>query len=113
MQALQLMNDIQHVEAARQLAQRMLLEGGTTPERRVDWVWRRLLGRSPEPIEREIALDALALHVERYDSDPESAKSLISYGESPRNKNLKAEILAAYTMLANLVMNLDETITKN
>lgn len=113
MQALQLMNDIQHVEAARHLAQRTLLEGGTTIEQRVDWIWRQLLGRFPEPNERQIAIDALTAHLARFGKAPESAKSLVSFGDCPRDPGLAAETLAAYTMLANLVMNLDETITKN
>ena len=113
MQALQLMNDIQHIEAARAFAERIISQGGDTKEERIRWAWRTVTARWP--VQREIAevgsaLDAL---LSRYRDDKEKAKELIGYGESKPDSELDASELAAYTMIANLLFNLDETLSKN
>ncbi len=113
MQALQLMNDIQHVEAARNFSQRILKEGGETTESRIRWAWQVATSRDPKPVELKIAQSAFEQHLQRYRDDPESAAQLISYGESPLDDSLPPDELAAYTMLANLILNLDEVVTKN
>jgi hypothetical protein len=113
MQALQLMNDVQHVEAARHFAGRILREGGATPEQRIDWAWRCVTARPPDSDERQVVLDALDDFLRRYRGDAEAAKQLIAYGDSPTDSSVDAETLAAYTMIANLLFNLDETVTKN
>ncbi len=113
LQALQLMNDIQHVEAARNFAQRMILEGGDSPQKRIAWAWLTVTSRSPEAAELEIALNALTQHQMRYRSDEAAAKELIAYGESKPDGKIPAAELAAYTLIANLILNLDETVNKN
>jgi hypothetical protein len=113
LQALQLMNDIQHVEAARNFAQRMMTEGGNSAEERITWAWRMVTARSPEAEELDIALEALAQHQDRYADDEKSTTDLITYGESPADASLNPADLAAYTLVANLILNLDETINKN
>ncbi len=113
LQALQLMNDIQHVEAARNFAQRILKEGGATPRPRIRWAWEVVLSRKPSDIELKIASETLEQNLQRYRNDDESARSLITYGESKPDESIKANELAAYTLLANLLLNLDETINKN
>lgn len=113
LQALQLMNDIQHVEAARHLALRILKEGGATPAERVRWGWRVVTARYPEPGEAEVVLNALTMHRNRYDSDKEAAAALIGYGESKADASVDVAELAAYTLVANLLMNLDEVVVKN
>ena len=52
-------------------------------------------------------------HLARYKADAEAAGKLINYGESKPDAALDAAELAAYTMVANLIMNLDEVITNN
>jgi hypothetical protein len=113
LQALQLMNDIQHVEAARQLATRIILEGGQQPEQRIRWGWNVVVCRPPTAAELQIAAGTLARHLRRYQDDPEAANELISYGESKPLETLDESELAAYTLLANLILNLDEAVTKN
>jgi len=113
LQALQLMNDVQHVEAARHFAQRMLKEGGATPEERIRWGWRAVTARFPENDEAAVVANALTQHRNRYDSDPDAAKELIGYGESEPDPAIPPSELAAYTLVANLLFNLDEVVVKN
>lgn len=113
MQALQLMNDVQHVEAARAFAQRILLEGGKTPKQKIRWAWRIVTSRVPSDEETQIALELLKRNQERYRQDQASAVALVEYGESVAYESLDAAQLAAYTLLANLILNLDESVSKN
>lgn len=113
MQALQLMNDVQHVEAARAFAQRILLEGGKTPKQKIRWAWRTVTSRVPSDEETQIALELLKRNQERYRQDQASAVALVEYGESVADESLDAAQLAAYTLLANLILNLDESVSKN
>ncbi len=113
LQALQLMNDVQHFEAARSLAQRMLKEGGRTEDDRLSFGYRTVLGRGPSRTELSVVTNALKQHLTRYESDPEAAKQVVSFGESKPDGTLKVPELAAYTLTANLLLNLDETVTRN
>jgi hypothetical protein len=112
MQALQLMNDIQHIEAARHFATR-ILRSSESVEQRIRWAWTAVTSREPTAEELSVASDALAAHLQRYAGDPESARQLITYGESPVDESVSPDQLAAYTLLANLILNLDESVTKN
>jgi hypothetical protein len=107
------MNDIQHVEAARQLAARMIKEGGATPEERIAFAWKVVLSRSPSDKEAVIARTQLAKHLERYAADEAAARALVSTGESKPDASLPVAELAACTMVANMILNLDETLTRN
>lgn len=113
LQALQLMNDVQHFEAARALAERLMLEGGTTPEERIAFAYRTVLARRASPEEIAIVQDTFARHVARFGAQPEAAKKAVAYGETAPKPGLPAPELAAWTMIANLLLNLDETITRN
>ncbi len=113
LQALQLMNDTQHIEAARALAARALVEGGESDGSQIDWLFQVVLARPPQPEEGVIVADVLAGHRERYAADPEAAKAAISHGESAAPSELPAEELAAWTLVANMMLNLDETLTRN
>ncbi len=113
LQALQLMNDIQHVEAARNLAERMLLSGGDAATDRITWAWESLTSRLPSADELRIVEEALQRHLQRYAKDKRAAEALVAYGDSERDESLDNSELAAYTMVANLMMNLDEFVTKN
>jgi len=113
LQALQLMNDVQHVEAARSLAQRMLTEGGASPAERIAFAFRTVLARAPEPAELEILQRQLSAHLTRYNQDADLAKKLIANGESKPNEKLPPAELAAHTMVASTLLNLDETVTRN
>ena len=113
MQALQLMNDVQHVEAARHFAGRIIREGGDTPAERIRSAWIMTTGRQPNESELKVVSEMLASFEKRYRKDEASAKGLTTYGESKAIDAIESTELAAYTMLANLLFNLDETVTKN
>ncbi len=112
MQALQLMNDVQHFEGARALAERVLSEAGTTPER-IEHAYRLVLARKPDTTELAAIEQALATQRTLYQEQPELAKLAVHVGESkPRGVADEIET-AAWTMVANLILNLDETVNRN
>ncbi len=101
------------MRAARGLAQRLLKTGGSAASERIAAAFRMVLGRAPAAEETVIVQDALAQHFDRYRKSPDDAKKLISSGESKPDASLDPVELAAWTMIANLVLNMDETITRN
>ena len=113
LQALQLMNDVQHIEAARGFAQRMLREGGSSSDQRITFAFREILARNPQPDELAIVAAELANHLERYRQDTDAATKLITHGESKPPADMNGSELAAYTLIANMLLNLDETLTRN
>jgi hypothetical protein len=112
LQALVLENDVTYVEAARVLAQRMLTEGGATPESRIAYAYRHVLGRRPTPQETRVLTAGLAKRLAKYRADQPAATKLVSLGDYPRDPKLDVSELAAYTVAASVILNLDETITK-
>lgn len=112
LQALALMNETTYVEASRVLAQRMMKYGGRTPEQRIRYAYRWVLGRAPTVAEMRVLLDGLQKRLARYQSDEEAALRLVSIGEYIRDEQLNVAELAAYTLTASVILNLDETITK-
>ncbi len=113
MQALQLMNDVQHFEAARALAERVIAEGGSDDSAKLNWLLRTILSRKPEAKEFSMLTAALAKQRELYQKDPQAAEKAISVGESLSKKIAAPIETAAWTLIANLVLNLDETVTRN
>jgi len=91
----------------------MLLEGGKTPEDRIAYGYQAVLARKPSPDELAVVSDALKQHLQRYAGDPDAAKKATTFGESRPNPSLPERELAAYTLAANLLLNLDETVTRN
>jgi hypothetical protein len=112
LQALVTLNDEQFVEAARTLAQATLKEGGADVEARVNFMTTRLVARPFRPEEHKIVRSVLDELVAHYQAHPEEAKKLIAYGESKADAGLDPAMLAAWTMVANQLMNLDEVLTK-
>ena len=111
LQALVTLNDPQFVEAARHLAQLALLSKTSTSDR-IDFITERLISRSFRPEERAIVEASLADLTAQYQNDPEDAKKLIAVGESKSDPSLDPQTLAAWTMLVNELMNLDEVLNK-
>ncbi len=112
LQALALMNDVTFAEAARVFAQRMLVEGGRTDKRRIRFAFQHATGRKPSPVELKILTSGLARHLDFYRLDAKAAKALVGVGESPVLHGVDSAELAAYTVVAGLILNLDEVITK-
>jgi hypothetical protein len=113
LQALDLMNDVTYIEASRKLAERMMVEGGESPEKRIEYGFRLATARPPSHDEAGILLGSLHQYLDAFQTDPMSASKLLSQGESPRNEALGVPELASYSMVASLILNLDETVTKN
>ncbi len=111
LQALVTLNDVQFIEAARHLAQTVLKSGGTT-EQQLDQLSKILLARSFRPNELPVVQSSLADLTAYYRDHETDAKALITTGESKPDAALDAKTLAAWTMLANEVMNLDEVLNK-
>lgn len=112
LQALVTLNDPQFVEAARHLAQRTLIDGGDTLASRLDYLAQRLLCRPLDDAELAIVEGSLAGLTAHYASHPDDARQLLDVGESPSDSSLDQAELAAWTMLANQMMNLDEVLNK-
>ncbi len=110
LQALTLMNDVQFFEAARAFAQRVLLAHAGTDER-LTTLFRSATGRFPDARETAVLHAALAKHLAAYRAAPDQAQAALSFGESKPDPSLVPAELAAWTMLANLVLNLDEVVT--
>ena len=111
LQALNLLNDVTFVEAARVLAQNVLATHDDD-QPRLDRVFERLLSRLPSDREREILLTGLSHHRNRFTNDEAAAKVLIQTGEWPVDENLPPAELAAWTTICSTIMNLDEAVTK-
>jgi Protein of unknown function (DUF1553)/Protein of unknown function (DUF1549)/Concanavalin A-like lectin/glucanases superfamily/Planctomycete cytochrome C len=112
LQALDLMNDVTYLEAARVLAQRMIKEGGKNPEERITFAFRLATSRPPNADEYRILSDSFRYILDRFQTKPESAEEYLKVGEYPRDPALDVRELAAYTNVASLILNLDETVTK-
>jgi hypothetical protein len=112
LQALALLNEITFVEAARKLAERMLTEGGATPGDRLTYGFRRATGRRPTEAELAVLAEGLSVDHQRYRGEPEAARKLIATGASPAPASLDAAELATYTLAANVLLNLDEVVTR-
>jgi len=112
LQALVLMNDVQFVEAARVLAQRLLREAGPRAEERVTLAFRLLVGRRPTARELAICAAAAARELERFRADAGAARALLGQGEAPVDAALDPAELAAWTTLSSTLLNLDETISR-
>ena len=112
LQALALLNDVQFFETARHLARRMMVEGGADPDGRIRLGWRLATARPPSPQESDELRELLEHYQAIYTEDPEAALELLGVGDSEPDGTLPASELAAWTLIANLLLNLDETVTK-
>lgn len=111
LQALVTMNDPQFVEAARALAQRTIC-GCDNPAEIIGAIARRILCRPLRAEESAIVQSAFNDLLTHYKSHPDDAKSLLAIGESKADDKLNPAALAAWTMVCNQMMNLDEALNK-
>jgi hypothetical protein len=112
LQALVTLNDPQYVEAARHLAQLALLNGGAQETARLDFMAERLLARPLQANERKIVASDLRDVLAHYRQSPKDAEALIAVGDSKPDAALDKPTLAAYTIVASQLMNLDEALNK-
>jgi hypothetical protein len=112
LQALTLMNDTTYVEAARAMAQRALLEGGTDESARIGFAFRLATARKPNGRETGVLSDLLHSRLDAFRKDRRAAAKLVAVGETARDARLDVAELAAWTTVASAILNLDETITK-
>ena len=112
LQSLVLMNDPEFVEAARGLAQRVSREEPTDLHRRLVRAFRHTLGRPPLPEEIAVLQKTYDQQLASFRADTAGAESLLKVGESKRSDSGASPELAALTAVANVLLNLNETITK-
>ncbi|HEX3893972.1 MAG TPA: DUF1553 domain-containing protein [Terracidiphilus sp.] len=112
LQALVTMNDVQWVEAARALAERVIREAGSNPKQRLQLMSKLLLSHDPPAPMAATLENSLAQMQEHYAADPKAALALVGVGEKKRDASIPPAELAAWTMVASEMLNLDETITK-
>ena len=102
LQALQLMNDIQHVEAARAFAERILREGGFSATERIDYAVRIALARPPKPEEAKLLADALTKFVQRYQDQPAAAEELNRVGQAKTERDCAANRISSLQFAGQL-----------
>ena len=112
LQALVTMNDPQFVEAARALAERAMQASGGDVDRQFDFIAARLMARPLSEQERAIVRGSYKEFLRHYDTKPADAAALVKTGETKPAENVSVVELAALTMVANEMLNLDEVLTK-
>jgi hypothetical protein len=111
LQALVTLNDTQYVEAARKLGERIMKEGGATDATRASWAYREVTGKAPSSQQIPILLDLIQSQRSIFTSKSSNAENLLKIGESPADPALDKNELAAFTTLAQALLNLDTHIT--
>lgn len=112
LQALALLNEPTYLEAARKLAERMIHQGGNDAMSRLKFGFTLTLGRDPTNDELMLLTRGLDKQIVRYKDAKDDAEKLLAIGDSPRDPAIDAAELAAYTLSASTLLNLDETITR-
>jgi hypothetical protein len=112
LQALVTLNDPQFIEAARYMSQSILKNGGSTPEERIDSLALRVLARRLRPEEMTVVKSSLDDLLAFYNGHEKEVAELLNVGEFKAEPGMESATLAAWTMLANEVLNLDEALNK-
>jgi hypothetical protein len=112
LQALNLMNDVTYLEAARKMAERMMKEGGDSPASRIGYGFELATIRKPREREMEILRSSFNYYRDMFQSDDAAAVKYLSHGEAARDEKLDAPDLAAYAAVASMILNLDVVVTK-
>lgn len=109
--ALATMNDVTYVEASRALAERVMISESTSIDR-LRLAFRITTGRSPEQDELDLLQASFERTLDAYRSSPEDAVAFLSQGQHPLNPKLDSPEHAAYAAVCSLILNLDETLSK-
>lgn len=112
LQALALLNELTFIEASHGLAKLMLADGGRTPSERIAHGYRLVFGRQPTAEERKTLEDGLAADLDVFHSDTLAAEQLSKVGIVSPPKDVPLPEYAAYTLVANVLLNLDEFIMR-
>lgn len=112
LQALNLMNDVTYLEAARVLAQRAMHEGGSSAPSRLAWTFRQILSREASENELKLLVAGFERRRQAYEQNSPAVEQLLKLGETPADKSLNPAELAAYTATTSLIFNLDEFVAK-
>ncbi len=112
LQALAALNEPTLLECARVFAQRILLEGGPQPQDQLAFAFQLATARPPTDAERTRLLQFHDRQLAEFQRDPQAADQLLAVGAAPRPPHLDRARLAAWMMVANVLLNLDETLTK-
>lgn len=112
LQALSLLNEVTFVEAARRLAERILTEGGETAAERLEFGFQLVTARKPSVDEVKILLDGLNADLAKFSSEAPNADSLIAFGDAKSSDDVNKAELAAWALTANVLLNLDEVVTR-
>jgi hypothetical protein len=113
LQSLVLLNDPSYIEAARAFAELIIRSGGTSPDERLNFAYRRAVSRQVHPAELDVLKALVQGHLDEYKADPASATELLSVGTKPAPGDLDKSELAAWTSVARTILNLHEMITRN
>jgi len=111
LQALVLLNEVTFVEAARKLGERMM-DVGTSVREKLIHGFRLTTARQPAEDELAILQDGFTIDIERFRANPQAAAELLGFGTSSSNAAVDHAELAAFTLAANVLLNLDEVITR-
>ncbi len=111
--ALVMLNDPSFVEAARALAAKILTAAPSDDTDRIQWAWKQVLGRNAEPAEANVLAKLLKKHRTQYANDEKAAEAILAVGISPQPKDVDKKELAAWTSVSRVLLNLNETITRN
>ena len=112
MQALVTLNDEQFVEASRAFAQRILKSSATTFQDRVNWAFEMATGHPADNLRQEVLKEAYDFQKERFSKEPNRAEELLKIGESTRDSSIDSKEHASWTVLASMILNLDETLNR-
>ena len=112
LQSLVLLNDPQYVEASRAMAQNVLENDALVLDAKLRIVFRTFTSRQPSEEELEVLLGTWQEQLQLFDTSPELAAELLAVGDLPLNEMLKPVEVAAMTVVVQLVMNLEEAVTK-
>jgi hypothetical protein len=110
--ALTLLNDVTYLEAARVLAERAMKSGGATPAERIAFMFRTVLSRPPKDSEVSILTGRYEKLRTALKENQEAAAKLVKVGESIPDASLDSAEVAALANIATVILNLDETLTK-
>jgi len=113
LQALVLLNDPQFLTASRALAQRMLKEGGSNLNERIEYAFRWATSRKPDEKELEILADLFQIEKKEFMEHPDRAEAFMNDNEVGTLEGVHQEELAAYGVIASTIINLSESLQKN